>query len=276
MLLTQENNIYKAMKDDRIALGVNVQTNNPELVEMAGQAGYDYIMIDWEHGSFGTDSVVQMIRAAQVTGTTPIVRTPSADSVWIQRVLDAGAQGVVVPHVNTAHQAAQIAQACRYGTSGNGRGACPSVRAAGHLTRDWKSFSLWSDDNIFVAIAIESREGIQNLEEIIQVPGIDALFLGTFDLAQEMGYFGDNNAAAVREAIDELIACASKANMPLFATLYRGQTDEEVRAELEQWRSLGARIVNVVSDRRLISTGLQERRMMIPNAATRARTPFRV
>lgn len=265
MLWTQENNIYKAMRVDRVALGVNVQTNNPEFVEMAGQAGYDYIMIDWEHGSFGTDSVVQMIRAAQITGTTAIVRTPSADPVWIQRVLDAGAQGVVVPHVTTAHQAAQIARACRYGALEDGRGACPSVRAAGHLTRDWKSFSQWSDDNIFVAVAIESREGIQNLEQITQLPGVDAIFLGTFDLAHEMGHFGDNNAAAVREAIDELIAWANKANMPLFATLYRGQTDEEVRAELEQWRSLGARIVNVVSDRRLISTSLQERRKMIPN-----------
>lgn len=254
------NRILQALKQGRVSLGVNVQTNSPEIVEMVGLSGYDHVMIDWEHGSFGTDSVVSMIRAAEVTGVTPIVRIPSNSEVWIKRVLDAGALGVVVPHVSTKEKAEAAVQAARYRSQrGGSRGACPSVRAAGHLSSNWREFSEWSNENIFVALAIESPLGVANVEEILSVPGLDALFLGTFDLAHDMGYFGDNSAAEVDQQIQRLIGVSKSAGIPLHATLYRGTTPEETHAELERWKGAGAGVVNAVSDRRLVMESLRSK-----------------
>lgn len=228
---------------------------------MVGHAGYDHVMIDWEHGSFGTDAVVAMIRAAQFAGVTPIVRVPSNDEVWIKRVLDAGAMGIVVPHISSRQQAQAAVDAARYATdsSRGARGACPSVRAADHLARDWRTFAERSNENIFVAVAIESRDGVAAMEEILEVSGIDAVFLGTFDLSHQMGYYGDNTAPEVMAEIDEIVRAAREASVPLFATLYRGRTPEESRAELDHWTALGACVFNTVSDRRLVLTALSER-----------------
>lgn len=255
------NNILEALTQGRTSLGVNVQTHSPEVVEMVGHAGYDHVMIDWEHGSFGTDAVVAMIRAAQFAGVTPIVRVPSNDEVWIKRVLDAGAMGIVVPHISSRQQAQAAVDAARYATdsSRGARGACPSVRAADHLARDWRTFAERSNENIFVAVAIESRDGVAAMEEILEVSGIDAVFLGTFDLSHQMGYYGDNTAPEVMAEIDEIVRAAREASVPLFATLYRGRTPEESRAELDQWTALGACVVNTISDRRLVLTALSER-----------------
>lgn len=255
------NNILEALTQGRTSLGVNVQTHSPEVVEMVGHAGYDHVMIDWEHGSFGTDAVVAMIRAAQFAGVTPIVRVPSNDEVWIKRVLDAGAMGIVVPHIFSRQQAQAAVDAARYATdsSRGARGACPSVRAADHLARDWRTFAERSNENIFVAVAIESRDGVAAMEEILEVSGIDAVFLGTFDLSHQMGYYGDNTAPEVMAEIDAIVRAAREASVPLFATLYRGRTPEESRAELDQWTALGACVVNTISDRRLVLTALSER-----------------
>ncbi|BAU94443.1 aldolase [Corynebacterium suranareeae] len=260
-----DNKILQRLRAGEISRGVNIQSNGPEIVEMVGHAGFDHVMIDWEHGSFGTDSVVSMIRAAQYAQVTPIIRVPSNDEVWIKRVLDAGALGVVVPHISTKDQALRAVGSARYrGTDGaaaevGARGACPSVRAAKHMAEDWKSFSTWSNDNIFVAVAIESSEGVAELDQILQVPGIDAVFLGTFDLAHDMGFYGDNSAPEVVEKIKRIVEVSKSAGVPLFATLYRGRSDEEVKKEVEFWRDLGAEIFNTISDRRLILQGLEHR-----------------
>lgn len=222
-------------------------------------------MVDWEHGSFGTGAVVSMIRAAQYADITPIVRVPSNDEVWIKRVLDAGALGVVVPHISSKADAQRAVGASRYRAqkapleSLGRRGACPSVRAANHMASNWEEFVHWSNENIFVAVAIESPEGVAELQSILEVPGIDAVFLGTFDLAHDMGFYGDNSAADVVRQIDHIVTESDSANVPLFATLYRGRTDEEVQEEIAFWQEKGAAIFNTISDRRLILQGLEDR-----------------
>lgn len=214
---------------------------------MVGYSGFDHIMIDWEHGSFGTNSVVAMIRAAQFADITPIVRVPSNDEVWIKRVLDAGALGVVVPHISSKTDAQRVVRAARYRSEKmpyknyGTRGACPSVRAANHMAANWKEFSHWSNENVFVAVAIESPEGVENLKEILEVPGIDAVFLGTFDLSHDMGFYGDNAAPEVVKKIESIVTDANAANVPLYATLYRGRTDEEVKEEVALWKDMGGR-----------------------------------
>jgi 4-hydroxy-2-oxoheptanedioate aldolase len=254
------NGIKRQLARGESALGINVQTASPEIVEMVGIAGYDYVMIDWEHGSFGTETVVSMIRAAEAVDITPIVRVPDHSETSIKRVLDAGAMGVVVPQIDTLKQAQEAIAAAIYfdGHNNGARGACPSIRATGHLSPDWKSFTLESNRDVFVAVGIESQEGIANLGDIVQIPGLDAIFLGTFDLAHSMGKFGNTKDAEAQSALDALVAAAKSRPLPLFATLI-SDTLEEVGAEQKRWERAGARVFNVMSDRRLVTMGLRAR-----------------
>lgn len=254
------NQIWRKLRSGEIALGVNVQTASPEMVEMVGIAGYDHVMIDWEHGSFGVETVVAMIRAADAVGITPIVRVPGHDEAYIKRALDAGALGVVVPQVDTREQAERICAAARYfdGANNGARGACPSVRATGHLATNWEEFALTTNSELFVGISIESREGIRNFAEIVEVPGMSAVFLGTFDLAQSMGQFSNTRHPDVQSELQSLFPVARSKGMPVFATLMGGTPDETL-AEQRRWQENGASIFNVISDRRLATLGLRNR-----------------
>lgn len=262
---SSHNRIKARMRAGDAAYGVNVQTAGPEIVEMVGEAGFDYVMIDWEHGSFGVESVVGMLRAAETVGVTPVVRVPDHSEQAIKRVLDAGALGIVVPQVHTAEQARQIVAHSRYfdGSNHGDRGACPSVRGAGHLTFDWEGFTRWSNDEILLAISIESERGVGNFAEIAALDGIDALFVGTFDLAHSMGLFGQTSHPAVQAHLERLMQVARSRDLPLWATLMAAEPEEMTR-EAARWIELGAKVFNAISDRRLLTLGLRSRLSAMP------------
>jgi 4-hydroxy-2-oxoheptanedioate aldolase len=191
----RNNRIWSAVREDRVALGINVQTGAPEVVEMVGAQGYDWVMIDCEHGAFGLDGAVPLIRAAESAGATPIVRVPDCRPSYVMRVLDAGAMCVVIPKVETAAQAREAVSAARYcvGDNGGERGACPNTRATRHLPESWNDFVRWSNENVFVMVLVETRKGVENIESILDVPGSDSLGSGSFDLAQALGHSGEPN-----------------------------------------------------------------------------------
>jgi 4-hydroxy-2-oxoheptanedioate aldolase len=257
---SRPNKIKQRLREGKTAFGVNVQTSSLDIVEMVGAAGFDYAMLDWEHGSYGFDTLVNLIRAAEAYDLTPIVRVPEGTSVTIMRVLDAGAMGIVVPQVDTREQAEEALRAARFynGRNQGSRGACPSTRGAGHLVNGWQSFMDNSNEEIFMAIGFESEQSIRNFSEIASVPGMDAAFLGAFDLAQSMGYPGEMYHPAVMERLQVLLDSAKLAKMPVFGTLVAA-TPETTRQDAAKWMGLGARILNVISDRRLMSLGLQDR-----------------
>jgi 4-hydroxy-2-oxoheptanedioate aldolase len=199
------------------------------------------------------------MRAADATGVTPVVRVPSHNPSDIMRVLDAGAAGVLVPNVNTAAEARAIVAAAKYKTptTDGKRGACPRIRAAGHQVKDWATFADWSNQNTMVWLLIESPEAAARLDEILQVPGIDAIMLGPFDLSVVMGYPGNTTHPAVQKKLEEITATARKRGVDVVAVLL-SKGREEMLAEQKRWVELGCRLVNVVSDRRLIAVALAE------------------
>ncbi|MGI4816190.1 MAG: HpcH/HpaI aldolase family protein [Janthinobacterium lividum] len=261
------NRIKQCLREGRLATGVNVQFASPEVVEVVGASGYDFAMIDWEHGSFSFDVVVQMIRAAEAVDITPIVRIPGCDAVTIKRVLDAGAMGVVVPQIENRAQAEEAARGARYfdGSNEGARGACPSTRATRHLAEDWQAFARHSNEEIFLALAIECEEGLRNFEEIAAVPGLDAVFLGIFDLAQAMGFHGDMKHPQVLQALQPLLAHSRARGLPIHATLVSADGDAAAK-DTAYWVDAGASIINCVSDRRVLSIGLRERREAVARA----------
>lgn len=254
------NNIEKRRALGEVPTGLVVQLGCPDVVEMAGVAGFDYVWIDSEHGSFDIETAVQMFRAADAVGITPLLRVPSHDRSFIMRALDGGAMGVLVPNVETREQAEALVAAAKYfGDRHAGtRGACPGTRAAWHQAQDWPNFVRWSNQNTAVWLIVESPTGVANIDEIASVPGVDAIVMGSFDLAQAMGLDGDITQPEVQRAHERVIESAARHGVDLVANMF-ALNPEDLAAQGAKWVDEGATILCVGSDRRMFAHALASR-----------------
>jgi 4-hydroxy-2-oxoheptanedioate aldolase len=253
-VIKRPNKVKQKLARNEHPIGAFVQMNNPEVVEVIGNAGYDYVWLDSEHGSFRYDGAIQMIRAAEATGMTPLLRVPNHEPTNIMHALDAGAMGVIVPQVTTAAQARSVVAAAKYQISGQAygnRGACPLIRTAGHQTPDWKEFAQWSNDNVTVWLLVETVEGIDNLDEILDVPGVDAIVLGAFDLSISMGYDGDRNHPAVIAKLDGLMDKVRARNVDVVGMLFADEATGMLDMK-KTYEKQGCRIFIAGTDRRIL------------------------
>jgi 4-hydroxy-2-oxoheptanedioate aldolase len=250
------NRLKEAIRKTGLAIGTFIQTASPESAEIAAACGFDFLILDMEHGSFGIDSLVHLIRGVQVGGATPVVRLPDHAETNIHKVLDAGATGILMPGVSTAEQAEKIAHAARYAPAGT-RGACPRVRATAHGIFPWEKHVEWSEENVMVWLLIESLEGLKNLEEIVKTPGVDAVGFGAFDLSQEMGLQGRTGHPRVRRKIEEGISIALRNNVAVHLHLFEA-SPKEIKESARRWAGLGVSLLTCMTDRRVLVAGLQE------------------
>jgi 4-hydroxy-2-oxoheptanedioate aldolase len=189
------------LADGKVVFGAIIGRHAPDQIELLGAIGYDFVMIDGEHGAMSLDEVEHMVRAAEGFGITPITRIPNHDPSTILRFLDRGVQGIIVPHVNTAETAAGVAQAARYWPDGHRgmAGGRPHDYGVG-TTRDQST--RWINAQLLVIPMIEETEAVDNLDAILKVPGVDVLHVASGDLGQSMGNPG---AAAVRQLMREVV-----------------------------------------------------------------------
>ena len=165
-------------------IGCFMGLGSPNLAELLAYAGYDWLVIETEHNALDTAQIEHMLMAINGTETIPIVRIPSANPVFIQRALDIGGMGILVPMVKTADEAQAIVDATRYPPQGK-RGWGP-LRAS-QYTVDNEDYFNRANDNILVFLLIETKEAVENLEAIGAVPGVDVLYIGMWDLCLSMG-----------------------------------------------------------------------------------------
>lgn len=188
------------------ALGVSLMFPSPHLVEMIGHAGFDWVLLDCEHGSLTAGDVEIMAMAADAVGITPIARPRSNAPAEIQAVMDRGVMGVQVPHVSTAEIARRAVASVKFGP-----GAARSL-AAGTRPDRWglggkmPDFTAAANAQSLVCAQIEDAEAVRNIDEILAVPGIDVFFIGPSDLSQSFGFPGDPKAEPVARAIEETLA----------------------------------------------------------------------
>lgn len=186
--------------------GMFVGFPSPAIVEMCGHAGFDFVVLDTEHGPADIETVEHLIRAARCANVIPIVRTYENH---ILRMLDLGASGIQVPMVSTAEQARRIVAAAKYPPVGQ-RGAAFSPRASGYGFFGGPPHVKTSNEGTAVILMIETREALDNLDEILKVPGVDALFIGPNDLSFALGHPGQMGhpevAAAIEGAIKKIAA----------------------------------------------------------------------
>jgi 4-hydroxy-2-oxoheptanedioate aldolase len=168
--------------DGATTLGAWMFLREPFTAEAAGDAGYDYVCVDMQHGLADYRDTVAMLQALAKTSATPIVRVPWNEPAMIGRVLDAGALGVIIPMVNTATEAAQAVAACRYAPVGK-----RSLGPIGAMTRHGSGYFRWANERVACLPMIETIEAVANIDEILLVPGIDGIYVGPADLSLTLG-----------------------------------------------------------------------------------------
>ena len=191
------------------AIGIFSKTSDPAFIEIMGYAGADFVIIDLEHGPTGIQTAQNLVRAAEVSGVAPIIRVKEGNESVIGEALDIGAAGIQVPQIETAEQAESVIKRMKFAPEGE-RGVCRFVRAAHYSATN--RFEYFKHANEAAAILqIEGAEGIHNLEDILEVPGIDVVFVGPYDLSQSLGLTGQIDHPLVEEKVREITkACMQK------------------------------------------------------------------
>lgn len=167
-------------------LGTFIKTPHPITIEIMANAGFDFLVVDAEHAPFDRTTIDMMLIAGRAEQCPIIVRIPHASPDWVLNVLDAGAAGIMVPHVETAQQARDLARAVTYGPGG--RGFAGTTRAADYARRNLVEHLEKARDEVSLICQIEDPDGVVNHAEIAAVEGVDALFIGRADLAVSHGY----------------------------------------------------------------------------------------
>lgn len=189
-----------------VALGVSLMFPAPQLVEMLSYAGFDWVLLDCEHGSLSLADVELMAMAADASGITAIARPRSNSAADIQSVMDRGVKGVQVPHVSTRADAERAVAAVKFGP-GAARGLAAGTRPdRWGLGARMADFVASQNAGSLVCVQIEDREAVDNIDEILAVDGIDVFFIGPSDLSQSMGHPGNPKAPPVAAAIEATLA----------------------------------------------------------------------
>jgi 4-hydroxy-2-oxoheptanedioate aldolase len=207
---TVPNHALSQLRAGKLAIGLGLrQARTVDIAQIAKTCGYDWLFIDCEHNSMDVDVACQIAAASLATGITPVVRVAGLEHWHASRVLDNGAQGIVVPHVESAAEAQRVAGACRYPPVGK-RSMGGGLQQLGFASMPVGEAARVVNDETLVVVMIESPQGVANCEEIAAVKGIDALLIGTNDLCFEMGIPGQFNDPRVAEAYKKVIAACRR------------------------------------------------------------------
>lgn len=208
------------------SLGTWLQSGSPTFAEMAAAAGFDFFIIDQEHGLGSLEEAVAMMRAASGGDATVVVRVPSSDPVYLKRLVDAGVEGLLVPMVESAEQARAVVAACRFPPRGTRGNAWDIARASSYGFAG--GYYDRADDNLLVIVQIETAAAVENAAEIAAVDGVDVVFIGPTDLSGSIGLPGQTGAPEVEALIARAMRAAREAGKPLASVPRVGRTWSEV------------------------------------------------
>lgn len=216
-----KNLTKERLKAGELTIGMGLrQARTVDIAKIARVCGYDWLFIDLEHNAMSIDTAAQISVAALDAGITPIVRASSHAHFHASRPLDAGAQGVVVPHVNDAAEARRVVEQCLYPPLGH-RSVAGGMAQLEYEAMPMRDVVRIVNDETLVVVMLESPQAIDNADEIAAVPGIDVLLIGTNDLCAEMGIPGQFGDERVARAYDRVIsACRNNGKFAGLGGIY--------------------------------------------------------
>jgi 4-hydroxy-2-oxoheptanedioate aldolase len=198
------NHLKAKLKTGERVFGTWSMLGSPAVMNAIGHAGVDFIIIDMEHGPMSFETVEAQLYAAESAGCTPIVRLGEANEQAILHVLEIGAQSLMVSHVSTPEEASLIVKSTRYYPEGE-RGLSPFTRNHGYSDVDLGPKLLQANVQMFVGVLVEGKEGLDNLEQICLVTGLDMVYLGVYDISQALGVPGEVNNPKVVKVVRDCV-----------------------------------------------------------------------
>ena len=244
------NLLKKALKNRQTQFGCWINMASVIGIEVAGRAGFDWILIDAEHGPNGINEITSQLQVLEGLGPSAVVRVPIGETWVIKQVLDAGAQSILVPAVESVEQVRGLVAAVRYPPNGN-RGVGSAISRAGRFG-NLADYLKSADEQICLIVQLETQAGIEALDDMLAEDGIDGVFIGPSDLAADMGYLGDFDAPSVQKSIAGALKRISTSGK---AAGILSLKDSETPTHLEN----GARMIGVASDVLELNTALRNK-----------------
>jgi 2-keto-3-deoxy-L-rhamnonate aldolase RhmA len=223
------NKMKQVLENNQIAYGTFCALKDPAIIEILGYAGYDFAIIDLEHSALDLSTMEHFIRAAKVANITSVVRTPQNDYATILRAVEAGADAVMIPHLMSKEQGKKIVDMAKYAPIGR-RGIDGSTRVAKYGNIPMAEHMKQQNEHLLVIGMIEDEEAVENLDEILQVEGLDLLFIGAADLSVSYNLPHEVTHPTVRSAIKKVFEKSKEAGMKVGVPAYDAVQAQEVAA----------------------------------------------
>jgi 4-hydroxy-2-oxoheptanedioate aldolase len=243
------NRARKIIAEGSSVYGMFAMLGEPALVEMMGYAGLDFVVIDTEHSGNTMEQAGALVRAAEISGITPIMRVTENSPGMILRALDAGAGGVLVPQVNSAREATAAVRAARYAPQGE-RGLAGVVRAARYGFIPLPTYLAGTNRENLVITQVEHIDAVKNLEEILAVEGLDGIFVGPTDLSQSMGITGKFADPELRRVIHGVIEKTRRTDK--WAGIFCLDADDAA-----YWKAAGAQFLTIATESMIFASGMR-------------------
>ncbi len=243
------NSVRRRVIDGEILVGTWLVLGSSLTAEIAGNSGFDWVLLDMEHGMGANDSLLFQLQALSGTPASPIVRVAQNDPVLIKRALDLGPAGIMAPMVNTAEDAERVVRAMRYPPAGI-RGVTPYTRPA-DFGRDFPGYFASANDELLCLVQIETEQAVKNAEAIAAVDGVDVLFIGPLDLTVGLGIMKQFDHPKYRAAVEKIVSACRKAGKVAGIILLDVEVPEETVAD-------GFTFIGRASDGSVLAAALSE------------------
>jgi len=211
--MIKENRVKQVLRAGGVAIGTMVaHVRTPSIAVMLKAAGFDFFFLDSEHGAFNLETVQDICLVAREAGIVPILRVPGLEDAYLFRPLDAGVMGLLCPHVETAEQARSIVRATKYYPLGERGMSLRNVHTS-FMRGKGDEVTRRLNEESLIALQVETAVGVDNIEAIVAVEGVDAVYVGPNDLSQTVGVPGQIHHPEVTARIERVIAACNRAGV---------------------------------------------------------------
>ena len=204
------NRLKRDLAAGRVCLGATVTIGNPVVAELLSRVGFDWLWIESEHTTLTTENVLGMLQATNGADVSTVVRVPWNDKTLIKRAVDAGPDGILVPEINTREEAEYAVRAMKYPPLGERGAGLARAQAWGLAMGEYYASA---NDEILTLLMIEHIRGVENIDEILAVPGVDGVMIGALDLSGSMNLLGQTDHPDVEAAEQRVLAACRRANV---------------------------------------------------------------
>ena len=240
-------NFRAGLKNGNVMIGTLITMPVPEIAEIMIEVGFDWLFVDTEHAPFNAKDALKILQTAG--GRCPCaVRIPAMNEVWIKKALDIGADGIIAPQLNSADEAERIVRLCKYPPLGT---RSVGIGRAHKYGLGFKEYVAKANEEVAVILQAENTNALKNISEIVRVPGIDAIFVGPYDLSASMGKIGNLTDPEVRKAIATIAECCRNAGICVGIFV---DTAETAAAYIQQ----GFRLIAISTDGLYMALGAKK------------------